>query len=168
VQLAVGRATAPNPGGRETFAKPFQQAGQRFDVAVPRQSPQGSAGVLPWIILGAGLVLAGFAGALGLNAERRARAQDELDRIFHLSSDLIAVADLAGHLKRVNPAFERTLGYSSEELRSRPYVDFVHPDDRSRTLQAADELAQGRDVIEFENRYLRKDGAVRWLQWSAG
>jgi PAS domain S-box-containing protein len=112
-------------------------------------------------------VLAGFAAALGLNAGRRARAQAELDRIFTLSSDLIAVADLQGHFKRVNPAFERTLGYSGEELRSRPYVEFVHPDDRSRTLEAAAELARGREVIEFENRYLRKDGSVRWLQWSA-
>ena len=163
LQLAVGRA----PGGGATFRRTFEQAGQRFEVAVPQQSLHGSAEVLPWLILGTGLVLAGFAGALGLNAGRRARAQDELDRIFHLSSDLIAVADLDGHFKRVNPAFERTLGYSSEELRSRPYVDFVHPDDRSRTLQAAAELAQGREVIEFENRYLRKDGAVRWLQWSA-
>jgi PAS domain S-box-containing protein len=67
----------------------------------------------------------------------------------------------------VNPAFERTLGYSSEELRSRPYVEFVHPDDRSRTLQAAKELSQGSEVVEFENRYLRVDGSVRWLEWSA-
>jgi PAS domain S-box-containing protein len=167
VQLAVGRATAPNPGGGEAVRKTFRQAGQRFVVAAPQQSLRGSAGVLPWLILGAGLVLAGFAGALGLNAGRRARAQEELDRIFHLSSDLIAVADLKGRFTRVNPAFERTLGYSSEELRSRPYVEFVHPDDRSRTLQAADELARGRELIEFENRYLRKDGAERWLQWSA-
>jgi PAS domain S-box-containing protein len=167
VQLAVGRASAPNPGGGATLRKTFQQAGQRFDVAVPQQSLQGSAGVLAWIILGAGLVLAGFAGALGLNAARRAQAQDELDRIFHLSSDIIAVADREGNFTRVNPAFERTLGYSSEELRSRPYVEFVHPDDRPRTLQAAAELAHGRELIEFENRYLRKDGAVRWLQWSA-
>jgi PAS domain S-box-containing protein len=167
VQLAVGRATTRTPGGGETLRRTFRQAGQRFDVAVPQQSLQGSAGVLPWIILGTGLVLAGFAGALGLNAGRRAHAQDELDRIFHLSSDLIAVADLEGRFTRVNPAFERTLGYSGEELRSRPYVEFVHPDDRSRTLQAADALAQGQDLVEFENRYLRKDGAVRWLQWAA-
>jgi PAS domain S-box-containing protein len=147
--------------------KTFEQAGQRFDVVVTQQPLQGTAEALPWIILAAGLVLAGFAGALGLNSGRRARAQAELDRIFTLSSDLIAVADLDGRFTRVNPAFERTLGYSSEELRSRPYVEFVHPDDRSATLEAARELAQGREVIEFENRYLRKDGSVRWLQWSA-
>lgn len=67
----------------------------------------------------------------------------------------------------MNPAFERTLGYSGEQLRSRPYVEFVHPDDRSLTLRAADELSQGRELVEFENRYLHQDGSVRWLQWSA-
>jgi PAS domain S-box-containing protein len=164
VQLAVGGATAAEPAG---VRKTFQRAGQRFDVVVGRPSLHGTAEALPWIILGVGFILAGFAGALGLNAGRRARAQAELDRIFNLSTDLIAVADLDGHFTRVNPAFERTLGYSGEELRSRPYVEFVHPDDRSLTLRAADELAQGRELIEFENRYLREDGAVRWLQWSA-
>ena len=166
-RLAVGQAATRTRGDGETLRKTFQQAGQRFDVVVPRRSLQGTGEALPWVILAAGLVLAGFAGALGLNGRRRAHAQAELDRIFTLSPDLIAVADLDGHFKRVNPAFERTLGYSSEELRSRPYVDFVHPDDRASTLRVAAELAQGRDVIEFENRYLRKDGSVRWLQWSA-
>jgi PAS domain S-box-containing protein len=167
VAVAAGSRAGSNLDGGAMVRNTFQQAGQRFDVVVPRQSPRGTAGVLPWIVLAVGLVLGGFAVAVGLNAGRRAKAQAELDRIFNLSSDLIAVADLEGHFKRVNPAFERTLGYSSEELRSRPYVEFVHPDDRSRTLRAAEELGQGRQLIEFENRYLRKDGSVRWLQWNA-
>jgi PAS domain S-box-containing protein len=167
VELAVGSAAPGIPHGGQTVRRTFDQAGQRFDVVVPRQSLQGTAEALPWILLAAGLVFTGFAAALGLNAGRRARAQAELDRIFNLSSDLIAVADSDGHFKRVNPAFERTLGYSSDELRSRPYVEFVHPDDRSPTVRVADELAHGGDVIEFENRYLRKDGSVVWLQWSA-
>jgi PAS domain S-box-containing protein len=167
LRLAVGTAATPSPSGGKTVRRTFQQAGRRFDVVVPQKSLAETAGALPWIILGAGLVLAGFAGALGLNAGRRAHAQAELDRIFNLSSDLIAVADLAGHFKRVNPAFERTLGYSSEELQARPYVEFVHPDDRALTLRAAEQLAQGHDLVEFENRYLREDGSVRWLQWNA-
>ena len=167
VRLVVGQAATASPHRANTVHTTFRLAGESFAVDVPNQSPQGTAEAVPWIILATGLVLAGFAGALGLNAARRAQAQAELDRIFNLSSDLIAVADFDGYLKRVNPAFERTLGYSNAELRSRPYLEFVHPDDRSPTLSVADELAQGREVLEFENRYLRKDGSVRWLQWNA-
>ena len=68
-----------------------------------------------------------LAGALGVNAARRARAQDELDRIFTLSPDLITVADFDGHFTRVNPAVEHVLGYTKEELLSRPYLELVHP-----------------------------------------
>jgi PAS domain S-box-containing protein len=167
VQVAVGRPASATSSGGDTVRKSFRQAGERFQVVVPRKSPHGTAEALPWIILAAGLVLAGLAGAVGLNAARRARAQTELDRIFNLSSDLIAVADLEGRFTRVNPAFERTLGYTAEELRSRPYVEFVHPDDQSRTLEAADELAHGKELVEFENRYLNAEGSVRWLEWSA-
>src|SRR4051812_41227343 len=167
LRLAVGAAATPSPRGGKAVRRTFRQAGRRFDVVVAQRSLAEAAGAVPWLILGAGLVFAGFALALGRNAGRRAHAQAELDRIFNLSSDLIAVADLAGHFKRVNPAFERTLGRSSEELRARPYIEFVHPDDRALTLRAAEELAHGRELIEFENRYLRKDGSVRWLQWNA-
>jgi len=167
VQLQVGRTTTADRYRGDTVRESFREAGRRFGVLVPQQPPQGTAAALPWIILAAGFVLAALLAALELNAGRRAQAQAEADRIFNLSSDLIAVADYDGRFTRVNPAFERTLGYSAEELRSRPYVEFVHPDDRSRTLRAGEELQHGREVIEFENRYLRKDGSVRWLQWSA-
>jgi PAS domain S-box-containing protein len=166
-QVVVGAVIVAPPDGGNTLLKTFQWAGQPFTVDVPQQSVHGTAAALPWIILAVGLVLACLAGALGLYAGRRARAQAEADRIFNLSTDLIAVADFAGHFTRVNPAFERALGYSSEELRSRPYVEFVHPDDRSRTLEATDELSHGREVVEFENRYLREDDSVRWLEWNA-
>ena len=69
---------------------------------------------VPWLILAAGLVLAGLAAALGVSAARRAKAQEELDRIFTLSPDLIAVADFHGHFTRVNPAVEQVLGYTPE------------------------------------------------------
>ena len=67
----------------------------------------------------------------------------------------------------MNPAFEETLGYTSEELLARPYSAFVHPNDRAVTLAAQDVLASGKDVARFENRYLRKDGAECWLQWNS-
>ena len=98
---------------------------------------------------------------------RRRQAERELEDIFNLSLDLLCIAGRDGFFKRVNPAFERTLGYSSEELLSRPFIDFVHPDDRARTSEAHDGVVAGREVTQFENRYVRSDGVARWLQWSA-
>jgi PAS domain S-box-containing protein len=167
VQLTVGGTSAGDLGGAAAVRNMFTEAGQRFDVAVPQESVSGAATVLPWIILAAGLVLAALAGVLGVNAARRARAQNELDRIFHLSSDLIAVADFEGHLTRVNPAVEQILGYTVEEFLARSYLQFVHPDDREKTVAAADRIRQGKKVESFESRYVRKDGSYRVLEWRA-
>jgi PAS domain S-box-containing protein len=123
--------------------------------------------VLPWVILAAGLVLAALAGALGVNAARRARAQDELDRIFTLSPDLITVADFDGHFTRVNPAVEQILGYTDEEFLGRPYLDLVHPDDRERTAAEAAAIGQGKTTLSFENRFVGKDGSPRVLEWTS-
>jgi PAS domain S-box-containing protein len=98
---------------------------------------------------------------------RRRRAERELEGIFNLSLDLLCIAGKDGYFKRVNPAFERTLGYSSEELLAKPILDFVHPDDRGDTQEAHDGLVRGDEITQFENRYIRSDGAERWLQWSA-
>jgi PAS domain S-box-containing protein len=98
---------------------------------------------------------------------RRRRAELDLEGIFNLSLDLLCVTGKDGYFKRVNPAFERTLGYSSEELLARPYVDFIHPDDRAGTRDVHGDLVPGGQVTRFENRYLHRDGTVRWLQWSA-
>jgi PAS domain S-box-containing protein len=98
---------------------------------------------------------------------RRRRAEHELQGIFNLSLDLLCIAGEDGYFKRVNPAFERTLGYTSEELLAKPILDFVHPQDRAGTREVHDGLVRGHDVTQFENRYIRSDGAERWLQWSA-
>jgi PAS domain S-box-containing protein len=81
---------------------------------------------------------------------------------------LLCIAGFDGYFKRVNPAWRRTLGYSDEELMSRPYMDFVHPDDREATIvEARKQSEQGQEVIYFENRYLHKDGTLRWLLWTS-
>jgi PAS domain S-box-containing protein len=90
-----------------------------------------------------------------------------LDALFDLTPDLLIIAAVDGYLKRVNPAFERTLGYSTNELLSRPFFDFIHPDDRERTREALAALGRGEELHEFENRYIRQDGSIRWLQWNA-
>ena len=145
----------------------FVEAGQRFDVAVPLESVSGAAAVLPWVILAVGLVLAGLAGALGVNEARRASAKNELDRIFNLSSDLIAVADFEGHFARVNPAVEQILGYTAAEFLAQPYLQFVHPDDREKTRAETARILQGEKVTSFENRYVRRDGSYRVLEWTS-
>jgi PAS domain S-box-containing protein len=97
---------------------------------------------------------------------RRQQAERELEGIFNLSIDLLCIAGEDGYFKRVNPAFERTLGYSAEELLSRPVTDFVHPDDQARTSEVYDSAVRG-EIPSFENRYIGRDGAVRWLQWNS-
>ena len=167
VQLTVGGTSAGDLGGAAAVRSTFMEAGQRFDVAVPLEAVSGAAAVLPWVILAVGLVLAGLAGALGVNEARRARAQDELDRIFNLSSDLIAVADFEGHFTRVNPAVEQILGYTAGEFLARPYLQSVHPDDREKTRAETARILQGEKVTSFENRYVRKDGSYRVLEWTS-
>ena len=84
---------------------------------------------------------------------------------FELSLDHICVAGFDGYFKRVNPSWTRTLGWTHEELLSRPSVEFVHPDDRERTLLARKRLREGELMGPLVNRYLCKDGSSRWLEW---
>jgi PAS domain S-box-containing protein len=167
IQITVGAGSDGNLGGAAAVRETFTEAGQQFGVAVPLEPVQGAAAVLPWIILAAGLAVAGLTAALGINGARRARAQNELDRIFNLSSDLIAVADFEGHFTRVNPAVEQILGYSEEEFLARPYLELVHPDDREKTVAAAERIRQGQTVTSFQARYACKDGSYRVLEWTS-
>jgi len=90
---------------------------------------------------------------------------EELGRLFELSLDLLCVAGTDGYFKHVNPAFTRVLGYEQEELLRRSFLEFVHPDDRESTLREVENLARGLPVVDFQNRYLARDGTYRWLAW---
>jgi PAS domain S-box-containing protein len=98
--------------------------------------------------------------------ERR-RAQEQLDRFFSLSLDLLCIANTDGFFLRLNPAFEKILGHTHETLLSCPYADFVHPDDRPSTLSEIGKLAAGEPTVYLENRYRCKDGSYRWFAWTA-
>ncbi len=89
------------------------------------------------------------------------------ERLFDVSVDMLCVAGLDGYFKTINPAFEHVLGYSREELLARPFVDFVHEDDREATLTELAKLARGDVTLHFENRYRCRDGTYRRLAWTA-
>lgn len=94
------------------------------------------------------------------------QAQKDYERFFALSPDLLCVAGLDGYFKRVNPAFEKTLLYTPEELFSQPIIDFVHPDDKAATLAQLKKVATNPPTVNFENRYLCRDGSYKWLAWN--
>jgi PAS domain S-box-containing protein len=103
---------------------------------------------------------------IGQFIERR-RAEEDLDRFFALSLDMLCISGFDGYFRRINPAWQRTLGFTDEELYARPYLDFVHPIDRQNTLAEAGRIAGGANALRFENRYQCRDGSYRWLSWTA-
>ncbi len=108
---------------------------------------------------------AGFAGScVDADALEPALPSGTRD-FFEMSLDHLSVAGFDGYLKRVNPSWTRTLGWSAEELLSRPSVEFVHPDDRAATLAGRKRLTSGEELGGLVNRYLCKDGSFRWFEW---
>jgi PAS domain S-box-containing protein len=101
------------------------------------------------------------------NRKKRRLAEAERDRLFNLSLDPFCVAGFDGYLRQVNPAWVRTLGWSKNELLSRPWFEGVHPDDRPEALKVQAGLSVGTPVTDFESRHLCKDKTYRWLSWSA-
>jgi len=92
--------------------------------------------------------------------------QTFLERYFSRSLELMATADTRGFFQYLNPAWTHKLGYSLEELKARPFIDFVHPDDIDATNQEVAKVFGGEDVFHFENRYRRKDGSYCWMAWA--
>ncbi len=105
--------------------------------------------------------------ALQLEVAERKKAQEVLDGFFMASLDMLCFADFEGYFKRLNPAWERTLGFTAAELCRQPFLDFVHPDDREITIAEMKKISEGVNSISFENRYCCKDGSYKWLLWNA-
>lgn len=87
--------------------------------------------------------------------------------IFNNAVNLNAVANFDGYFKRVNPMWTEVTGWTAEQLTSRPFIEFVHPEDVPSTREAADYIAAGHNLLTFENRYRCVDGTYRWLLWSS-
>jgi len=94
------------------------------------------------------------------------RTDAERDHFFNLSLDLLCIADSSGYFRRVNRAFTTILGYSAEEMTSKPLLEFIHPDDREATQAQIHNLTCGSDCLNFDNRFRRKDGSWCWVSWT--
>lgn len=90
-----------------------------------------------------------------------------LATVMDLLVDAVCVVDASGRFVFVSAAGERIFGYAPEEMIGRPMIDFVFPEDRARTLEQVDDIVGGHPQFHFENRYVRKDGKVVNVTWSA-
>jgi PAS domain S-box-containing protein len=116
--------------------------------------------VLGIAFLGVGVLFGSFLASLYSQMETG-------NHFLDLSVDMFCVAGFDGYFKRLNPSWEKVLGFSEAELTAKPYIEFVHPEDCSSTAAGGSLLQKGDAAIAFENRYLHKDGSYRWLLWNA-
>ncbi|MBN1772452.1 MAG: PAS domain S-box protein [Deltaproteobacteria bacterium] len=98
-------------------------------------------------------------------AEELRRKSEELDRYFESSLDLFCITDTDGCFRRLNPQWERTLGYPLAELEGRRFLDLVHPDDLPATVARVVQFERQQSVLSFENRCRCRDGSYRWIEW---
>lgn len=101
-------------------------------------------------------------------AKREAEeASAGLGPFFQVALDMLCIAGMDGYFKKINPAFCSTLGYTEDQLLGKPYIDFVHPDDHAKTLEAVEHLGAGKNLVNFVNRYRHVDGHFLWVEWTA-
>lgn len=109
-----------------------------------------------------------FGGLGGFLSDRQTQLGEANTRWFEMSNDLLVEADLKGNFTRLNHQWERCLGWTRDEMISRPMLHFVHPDDIDATAAVAASLdAKPGEVVNFENRYRARDGSWRWLLWNS-
>ena len=101
------------------------------------------------------------------DATRRIEVEEERDRLFNLSRDMLAIGGFDGFLQQLNPAWVRVLGWSRDELMSRPVPEFVHEDDQQQALDMFASLAEGKPVDGLTLRFQARNGEHRWLSWSS-
>jgi len=90
---------------------------------------------------------------------------EETSHFFDMSLDMLSLIGFDGYFKKLSNSWQDVLGWSLEELMSKPMIEFIHSDDVYNTVIMIQNLTEGRNIVDFENRYLCKDGTYRWIQW---
>jgi PAS domain S-box-containing protein len=98
---------------------------------------------------------------------KQKHAELEHEKLFNISFDLLSIAGIDGYFKELNPAWEKATGYTLEELYSKPFTEFIHPDDIEKTKSEIQKLSEGNLSFDFDNRYLTKSGEELYLSWTA-
>jgi len=101
------------------------------------------------------------------NISQLEKSEKFLKNILNKSQDLICIAGIDGYFKYTNSAWEKIIGYTQSELLSKPFLDFIHPEDHKTNDDEVDKLMEGHDTIDFENRYIHKNGSIRRISWRA-
>jgi PAS domain S-box-containing protein len=161
-----GRHLAGSASGTVAAGPSFSALARNWRVEAAADPATPLQAALPWLALLAPVTLALLVYLIVRGIVRRRRAERDIGEILDVSLDPLCIIGVDGYLKRVNLAFERTLGYDAASLVSRPLVEFVHPDDRDDTAASLLRLREGHGETSFESRYVRADGAVRWLHWN--
>ncbi|MCH8556763.1 MAG: PAS domain S-box protein [Balneolia bacterium] len=112
------------------------------------------------------LIMKELSGYLGREIKRK-QLEEEMSNIFNVATDIICIAGMDGYYKRINPAASKLTGYSESELLSTPLLEFIHPEDRQRSVENFRHLLDGGEVDYFENRFITKNGEVIWLAWTS-
>jgi diguanylate cyclase (GGDEF)-like protein/PAS domain S-box-containing protein len=128
-------------------------------------------GRLVWVLLTASLVRNPdrtplFFAAQMMDITGRKHAEFQAEPFFEASPDLLAIVGTSGTLETDNAAWERALGWTKEELTARPFLEFVHPEDRAATIAESVAIHTGTQARGFRNRYRAKDGQYHWLEWN--
>ncbi|MGY2717586.1 PAS domain S-box-containing protein [Thermostichus sp. MS-CIW-22] len=156
--------------GREFALQPYleqarQQGSARFEWRWQRQDGQvvwEDVFVQPLVLRG---IPCWVFTAVDITARKSAEA--ELEQFFSVALDLLCIADTQGYFRRLNRAWETTLGYSLQELQSRPFLEWVHPEDVPATQAAMQQLVEEKRLDHFVNRYRTQDGSYRFIEWRA-
>jgi PAS domain S-box-containing protein len=131
----------------------------------PKELERYSPNLGKWFKIFASSYEKGYFAVMLIDITESKRREEELEKFFSLSLDLLCIADVNGNFIKTNNGWKTILGYTPEELNGSSFMDLVHPDDRESTLAALDTQKQGNKVLNFVNRYQHKDGSYRWIEW---